>query len=274
MKEIISRKGVKKAIKRGELRLNGEVIQGGAWLEPGDTITWVDPENKPPKAYPLKLTVVFEDDFIAVIEKPAGISVSGNHFKTIYNALGDNLKPSSELDALPWPLPTHRLDNQTRGLLIIAKTPKARIQIGKDFEEKKIKKSYHALVVGKPHKEGEVNMPIAGKVANSSYNLIEFTPACKGDYLSLLQLFPHTGRTHQLRIHCAALGTPILGDALYGSEGTILKNKGLFLAATGLVFRHPATKEIISFKLEIPEKFKSRIAYEKRRFLHQGKASF
>lgn len=264
-KEIPSRKGIKKAIQRGELLLNGEQVDGGLWLKNGDIITWVESNRKPPKVYPIDLEVVYEDDFLAVINKPPGISVSGNQYQTIYNALGYNLKPSTQKDTLPWPLPAHRLDNPTRGLLIIAKTTSARIQLGADFEQKRIQKTYHALVIGKPPSIGQVSAPIDHKKAETQFERIETIPACKGDFLSLLQLYPITGRTHQLRIHCATIGTPILGDKKYGKEGLILQNKGLFLASTAVDFPHPISREKIHLDIGIPEKFSKRLAYEKRR---------
>lgn len=248
--------------------MNGEKTEGGRWLNEGDCITWVESENKPPKIYPLDLSIIYEDNYIAIIEKPAGICVSGNQYKTVYNALGHNLIPSTAIDALPWPLPAHRLDNQTRGLLLIAKTAGARIKLGHDFECKAIHKIYHALVVGKPEKKGEIKVDIDEKKAQTSYELISYTPACKGGYLSLLKLTPHTGRTHQLRIHCAHIGSPILGDSLYSKEELLLKNKGLFLAATGIRLSHPITGDHLSFDTAIPEKFCKRMTYEKRRNDH------
>ncbi len=271
--EIKSRKGVKKAIKRGEVLLNDKKAEGGEWLVSGDEIALVDTELTPPKTYYLKLDVVFEDEDLAVIVKPAGITVSGNQFKTIQNALAPNLKLSAKEDKLPWALPVHRLDNQTSGLLIVAKTKTARVRLGQAFESKKIQKTYCALVIGKPEKEGMVELPIDGKKSTSLYKLIETVPSLKSSYLSLLELKPLTGRTHQLRIHCAHLGTPILGDKIYGKEGMILKNKGLFLAAVGLLFEHPVTNKKMTFALPIPHKFMKRMENESRRFYSHVKKS-
>ena len=263
--EIPSRKGIKKAIQRGELLLNSEQVDGGRWLKNGDIITWVESNRKPPKVYPIDLEIVYEDDFLSVINKPPGISVSGNQYQTIYNALGHNLKPSTQKDALPWPLPAHRLDNPTRGLLIVAKTAAARIQLGADFEQKRIQKTYHALVIGRPPSKGQISNPIDHKKAETQFERIDTIPACKGDFLTLLKLNPITGRTHQLRIHCSTIGTPILGDKKYGKEGLILQNKGLYLASTAVDFPHPNTREKIHLDMGIPEKFSKRLAYEQRR---------
>lgn len=271
MAEIPSRKGVKKAIKNGELRLNGEVVEGGRWLKEGDVITLIDLNLKPPKEYQLKIEVVYEDEYFAIINKPAGINVSGNEYKTIQNTLNFNLKPSSQIDRLNWPLPVHRLDNQTSGLLIIAKTKTARVKFGQALEQKKIEKKYHAIVMGEIRGDGEINFPIEEKESISHYKVINKIPSLQSGFLSLLELSPKTGRTHQLRIHCKSIGTPILGDKLYGNIGEVLKHKGLFLAAVSLKFNHPITKEELSVLIPTPKKFLKRLENEERRFLKFNK---
>lgn len=263
-----SRKGVKKAIKRGELRLNDEHIEGGRWLKQGDVITLIDLELTPPKTYWLKLTVVFEDEDLAVIVKPAGINVSGNQFKTVQNALLHNITHSIKEDKLPWPLPVHRLDNQTSGLLIIAKTKTARVALGQAFEQKTIEKTYHAVVIGKAPEKGNIHLPIENKPASSSFIKLTDVPSLKNGTLSLVELYPQTGRTHQLRIHCASLNLPILGDKLYGPENLILKHKGLFLCAVKLKFNHPISNTPVEFSIPTPPKFLTRLENERKRFLN------
>ncbi len=176
---IPSRKGVKKAIKKGELLLNGEKTEGGKWLKNGDCITWIDLELTPPKTYNLSLTIVYEDEDLAVIIKPAGINVSGNAFKTIQNALLFNLTESKKRDKLPWPLPTHRLDNQTSGLLLIAKTKTARVKLGQAFEHKTIHKTYHALVIGKTEDKGSISVPVDHKSSFSEFERLDVVPSLK-----------------------------------------------------------------------------------------------
>jgi RluA family pseudouridine synthase len=269
--EIPSRKGVKKAILKGELRLNGAVVEGGRWLKENDVITIIDLNLKPPKEYQLEIEVVFEDDYLAIINKPAGVSVSGNKYKTIQNALSYNLKESSEKDKLNWPLPVHRLDSQTSGLLIIAKTKTARIKLGQAFENKEVKKTYHAIVMGKVEGEGEVNLDIESKKAISFYKTIRVARSLKNNFLTLLELKPKTGRTHQLRIHCESIGCPILGDKIYGKEGEVLKHKGLFLSAVGLRLIHPVTNIELLVSIPTPKKFLKRLESEERRFKHYNK---
>lgn len=268
-----SRKSVKKAIKKGELILNGEIATTGVWIKKNDLIELIDLELKAPKEYRLALDIIYEDEDIAVINKPSGISVSGNEFRTIENSLSGNITPSTKPDALKWPKPVHRLDNLTSGLLIIAKTINARITLGQMFEKKVIHKNYHAIVIGKTPSEGEVNIPISDKEASTRYETIQVVRSLKNDYLSLLKLTPLTGRTHQLRIHTSQSGFSILGDKLYGEPGKILKNKGLFLAATSLSFKHPITNVNLKLEINPPKNFMNRLANEQRRWDNYNESS-
>jgi len=263
---IPSRKGVKKAIKRGELLLNNKKTDGGVWLKEGDRITIVDLERTPPKEYHLKLSVVFEDEDMAVVIKPAGINVSGNQFKTIQNALVYNITKSTLPDALDWALPVHRLDNPTSGLLLVAKTKTARKKLGLALEQKTIQKTYHALVIGDTPLEGKISTPIESKSATTLYKKIKTVKSLKNDSLTLLELKPLTGRTHQLRIHCSSIGFPILGDKLYGTEGLVLKNKGLFLSAVSITFAHPRTNVKQEISIPTPYKFVKRMENEQKRY--------
>ncbi len=264
VQEFPSKSSVKKAILKGKLRLNGSFAKGAIWMKIGDIVSVVDLELTPPKLFKLQLEVLFEDDVMAVVNKPAGVTVSGNQFKTILNCLPFNLASSSEMDALPWPLPVHRLDNMTSGLLVIAKTRKARVVLGHLFEEKKMMKTYHALVMGKLEGTGVMNDLIEGKKAETFYKSIAVLPSLKNNFLSLIQLTPKTGRTHQIRIHLANLGLPILGDSLY-AEKTLL-HKGLFLVATKICFPHPLTNQKMCVEIALPSKFENRMKNEKSRW--------
>ena len=261
-----SRKGIKKAIKRGAIRLDGKTVANGIWIRSGQIVEWYDLEEKPPKDYDLDLEVLFEDDFLAVVHKPAGIVVSGNQYRTIENALSGNLEPSTVLDALRWPKPVHRLDAPTAGLLVVAKSAKARVKLGQAFEQKTIQKTYHAIVIGKTPEQGLIDQEIEDKKALTKFERVQSAPSLKNEFLSLLRLHPETGRTHQLRRHLSGIGYPILGDALYGKAGLILKHKGLFLVATGLEFNHPIIEEPLQIQIDIPEKFKSLLEREQRRW--------
>ncbi len=263
-----SRKSVKKAISRGEVLLNHQLVNGGTWLKKGDIISIIDLENKPPKSYNISIPVVYEDDYLAILNKPPGLTVSGNQFKTLYNTLSYNLKPSKQNNALAWPLPVHRLDNQTSGLIMIAKTKISRIELGRMFEKNLIKKTYFAIAMGRFEKKtklkGLFDDDIKGKSALTHFKIISESRSLKNDWLTLVKLFPKTGRTHQLRIHLSKNGTPIFGDKLY-SKSTI-RQKGLFLSATELYFIHPITKEQLTISISIPQKFKKRLSIEDRRW--------
>ncbi len=263
---IPSRSGIKKAIKRGELLLDGIKVEEGRWIKEGMEIQLGEIERKPLKIFPLALEVVFEDEYIAVINKPAGYEVSGNKYQTIYNALPRNLRISSEPDALLNPLPIHRLDYPTSGLLLIAKTRKARIELGKQLEEKKIKKRYRAIVQGKLEGNGELNEPIDEKESVSEYSCVKIVPSLQSEFLTLVDLWPHTGRTHQLRIHMAGIDHPIVGDKKYGNPDSMLKHKGLFLAAVELTFVHPVSGEILNVEINEPNKYKALLIRESQRW--------
>lgn len=261
-----SRKGTDKAIKRGELRIDGDPAGTGDWIKPGQLLELVDLQQRNPKPYRLPLEVVLEDEFLAVVNKPAGIEVSGNKFKTVENALGETLTASALPDALPWPRPVHRLDYSTSGLLIAAKTAAAQVSLGQQFEERKIHKRYCAVVTGRPPASGQIDEPISGLPAQSRYSTIESVPSLRNGQVSLVHLFPVTGRTHQLRIHMADIGHPIMGDHKYGPQDHVLKGKGLFLAAVELRFIHPATGKEVTITIDPPPKFAALLQREQRRW--------
>jgi len=264
-----TKNSVKKAIKKNLLLINNEPCTTAKFVNTNQIIELISEVKTPNKTFKLKLEVIYEDDFIAIINKPAGFSVSGNKFKTIANALSFNLKQSNKEDALPQPLPVHRLDNQTSGLLIIAKTKQARIILGQQFEKKEIHKTYFAVVIGKPENEGIMSFPIEEKDAISEFKLIKTEPSKRNGFLSLIKLIPKTGRTHQLRIHCEKSGFPILGDKIHNGNKEVLKGKGLFLCSSQLSFNHPITKEKLRLTIQIPKKFEKIIKREKRNFLFQ-----
>ncbi|UMB60448.1 RluA family pseudouridine synthase [Lutibacter sp. A80] len=263
---IPSNSGVKKAIKQGRVLIDGVIAKTATWVKPDQIIELIDDPNKQPKVYKFNLEVIFEDDHIAVINKPAGITVSGNKFKTIANALSYNLKKSQQLDALTIPTPVHRLDNQTSGILLVAKTKTAQIELGKQFKNQTIKKQYSAIVIGKIIKTETIDLPIDNKPSITNFEVVKSFHSLKYDILSLIKAFPKTGRTHQIRIHMASINRPILGDKLYGNPETIHKGKGLFLCASKIIFEHPKTSLQTTIKINLPQKFTSIITREERRW--------
>jgi len=252
---IPSGKGIKKAIKRGDFLVDGEIATTGIWVKPGQKIELFLRDIKPGKIFKLQMNVSYEDPYLAVIHKPAGFVVSGNKFMTIENALLHNLSLSSEPDALQMPRPVHRLDRSTSGLLIVAKTAGAAMNMGQQFENRKVMKRYRAVVTGKVPESGRVRTPLENREADSEFRLVTCSESVKYGWLSRVDLFPHTGRTHQLRIHMAEIGHPVVGDKLYGEEGMIIKRQGLFLCAVEIRFQHPITKKPVVIEISEPPKF-------------------
>lgn len=268
---VNSRNGAKKAIKSGFITLDGEKVETGRFVKPGQLIEHFKLDEIPHKVFECNIPIIYEDEFLALLNKPAGLSVSGNYFRTVQNALTFNLKPSNEKDSLLIPRPVHRIDNQTSGLLLIAKTEKASIYLGKLFEEKKIVKYYMAIVIGLIKAKGTIKYPIEGKESISEYEQISVVSSIKYGYLSLVKLQPLTGRTHQLRIHLSQIGHPILGDKIYGEEPLLLKGKGLFLTAFEMQFSHPFSNKSMLISLDIPNKFNAFMRRENERFLAREK---
>lgn len=254
-KSISTRSGIKKAIKRQEILINGNIGNTSDWIKEHQKLELLQQEVPLKKIFQLVLEVVFEDDFLAVIKKPPGYPTSGNYFKTIENALPFNLKVSSEQDTLPFPLPVHRLDNPTSGLLLIAKTRSAQAKLNLAFEHKEIHKTYLAMVHGAAPPSCLYDSNIEGKTALTKVSRIRAF-SFKENLYSLLEVYPETGRTHQIRIHLSGNDLPIVGDMEYGLKTHPFQKKGLYLAAIALDFTHPTREEVISVKIDPPQKFR------------------
>ncbi len=253
---ISSKKGMKKAIEKRLVKINGEIGHTADYLTGGEIIELFQSKPKEHKTeIDLDLEVLFEDEYLAVINKPAGIVVSGNKRWKLENALNKNLSLSKEKDALTRAEPIHRLDLPTSGALLCGKTHKAVMLLNKLFEEKKIEKIYHAVTIGKMEEEGQIDSEIKTKNASTSFKLLKTIESEKFEQLNLVELKPLTGRRHQLRIHLLELSNPILGDAKYGIEGKQLKGKGLYLHASSLEFTHPITLENLRVQSNLPKKF-------------------
>lgn len=248
-----SKSSIKKAVKRGEIKIDDKAANTGDWIIEGQKIELFQQEA-PQKVFNLKLEVLFEDEHIAVINKPAGYPTSGNYFKTITNALQYNLKVSTAPTALSSPQPAHRLDNPTSGILLIAKTGESLRKLHSDFKEKRIQKIYTALVEGKFPNQKTLQDNIEGKISETEISLIR-SFQFQGNEFSLVYATPKTGRTHQIRIHLAKAGFPIVGDKLYGREKSLKKPKGLFLVASSLKFMHPETQKSLDIAVTLPKRF-------------------
>ena len=250
-----TKSALKKALKKDYITVNGALATSATFINGGETICLSIPENSIPKTKLIfKLNVLFEDEYLAVLHKPAGILVSGNSFKTIANALPQNLKWSSLTDATI-PQPIHRLDYPTTGLLLIGKTNSSIRALNTLFENKKIKKTYYAICIGDLQPKGKITSEIDGKQAQSNYKVKTRVVSKRFGMLNLVKLKPKTGRKHQLRKHLLSIKNPILGDKDYGIENLILKGKGLYLHAYSLKFTHPFTMEKVFVKDELPKRF-------------------
>lgn len=253
---IPTKSGVKKALKNKLIKINGINATSGTFLLGGETIDLYQVQDHitSPKI-DIDLEIIYEDEYLALVNKPAGITVSGNKKWTLENALPLHLKKSNETDALVRAEPIHRLDHPTSGILLIGKTSSTVILLNKLFENREIQKTYYAVAIGEMTSTGSMTEAIDNKPSFTSYEVIQNEVSEKFAFLNLVKLTPESGRKHQLRKHLAKQGNPILGDPLYGDEGKILKGNGLYLHAYSLAFTHPMTKEKLLFSAQPTKKF-------------------
>lgn len=252
---IPTKSALKKAIRKQMVFVDGVLASTGTFILGGENIEYhYQSEVEVSTRLKLNLEVIYEDNYFAVINKPAGILVNGNGFKTVANALGQNLKISTAFDAVR-PQPVHRLDYATTGLLLVGKTTSSIIALNNLFKEKQIVKTYYAVTIGEMNGNGLIELPIDEKEAVSIFQVEDTVFSKRFEYLNLVKLEPKTGRRHQLRKHLFANGNPILGDATYFLDGLQLKRKGLYLHAQTLKFTHPIFNKQIRITCNLPKKF-------------------
>jgi 23S rRNA pseudouridine1911/1915/1917 synthase len=253
---IPTKSGIKKAIKKGLIFIDENLATTSKYISGGEKIELFESEKSSTfKRLKLDLEVLFEDDYLAIIYKPAGILVSGNKFITIANGLSQNLKKSNQSDAVK-PQPIHRLDYPTSGLLLVGKTSASIQSLSKLFENKKIQKTYFSITINKMNNKGSISSSIDNRKSLTDYEVLESVKSERFEFLNLVKLSPKTGRKHQLRIHLLSIENPILGDKEYFLENKILKGKGLYLHAASLDFTHPITREKLTISKELPKKFR------------------
>ena len=253
---IPTKSGIKKAIKKGLIFIDENLATTSKYISGGEKIELFESEKSSTfKRLKLDLEVLFEDDYLAIIYKPAGILVSGNKFITIANGLSQNLKKSNQSDAVK-PQPIHRLDYPTSGLLLVGKTSTSIQSLSKLFENKKIQKTYFSITINKMNNKGSISSSIDNRKSLTDYEVLESVKSERFEFLNLVKLSPKTGRKHQLRIHMLSIGNPIFGDKEYFLENKILKGKGLYLHAASLDFTHPITREKLTISKELPKKFR------------------
>ena len=276
----------RKSCRRGEAIINGREGRCISTASPGDRITLqsrVTPGFQPRGKAPFDLDVVYEDDALAVVYKPPGVVThpppGGAPGGSMRTAIQYKLKPppAGTAGALYRPHTVHRLDKPTSGLLLCAKTKPALLALQRSFEAREVSKRYSAVVSGFVEgEEGEIEHEIDGKHASTRWQVVSRARSLKlgGSHLTLLALFPLTGRTHQLRIHCSeVLKCSIVGDKTYGGEDV---GRGLFLSACELAFPHPSRPEgaePLRVQVEPPTKFGELMKREQERWLRLGGAA-
>jgi 23S rRNA pseudouridine1911/1915/1917 synthase len=261
---LASRARARKMVKRGEILLNDAPVETSRFVKVGDVLTLLAPlEHR--SIYERDIPVLYIDDDVAVVLKPAGIPVRQGRLRTVENALPHCLGRSPRDDAMR-PRAVHRLDVRTSGLLLVARTASADVALGHAFADRTIQKQYRAIVRGRLEGEGVVERPIEDRAASTRWTAALHTRSLHCEWTTTLDLFPLTGRTHQLRIHCAGLGYPVLGDDLHTRGGRVLRAAGLFLFAAGLTFPHPRTGKSVHVTAPEPAKFVAYRARETRRW--------
>ena len=252
---IPTRKGMKKAISKGLVKVEGRTGTTGLFITGGETIKLYQEESQVKPVYELDLEVLYLDDHLAAVAKPAGIEVSGNKFRTLENALPHNIPVSESNDALVRPVPVHRLDFPTSGVLLVARTSSSLVALGGKFQHGEISKTYHAIAIGQMPSSGRISAPVDDREASTDFRVLDSQESDKYGLLCLVELTPLTGRRHQLRKPMFSLGNPLLGDRHYRFPELRSSSKGLYLHATRLVFAHPATGEMITIIKTPPRKF-------------------
>ncbi|HFX5036469.1 TPA: RluA family pseudouridine synthase [Streptococcus pyogenes] len=265
----LSRGQANDQIKQGLVLVNGQQKKAKYTVQAGDVICFELPKEEvlEYQAQNIPLDIIYEDDTLAIINKPQGMVVhpsAGHPSGTMVNALMYHIKDLSSINGVVRPGIVHRIDKDTSGLLMVAKTDAAHQALAEELKAKKSLRKYLAIVHGNlPNDRGMIEAPIGrsekdrkkqavtakGKEAVTRFTVLERF----GDY-SLVELQLETGRTHQIRVHMAYIGHPVAGDPLYGPRKT-LSGHGQFLHAKTLGLTHPMTGKEMIFTVEAPEIF-------------------
>jgi 23S rRNA pseudouridine1911/1915/1917 synthase len=271
----LSRSRIQQLIRAGFVRLNGATTLPHQLVRTGDhlELTIPPPEKIETRPEAIPLEILFEDNDLIVINKPAGMTVhpgAGHREHTLVNALLHHCRSLSGIGGKERPGIVHRLDKETSGCLVAAKNDVAHRHLSKQFAERTVEKIYLALVAGKLREQAGVieqkigrhpvhrqRMSVAsprGRAARTEYRLLR-----SNGQASLIECRLHSGRTHQIRVHLHHLGHPVLGDKIYAPR--FAKNfPRQMLHAWKLGFHHPRTGEWKNFEAALPEDFKEAVA--------------
>lgn len=252
-------------ISEGWVSVNGQQARPAQRVKGGDLVVMTIPPIREydvsPQSIPVNL--VYQDSEIVVVDKPAGLSVHpgpGHPDGTLVNALLARCPDIQGIGGVHRPGIVHRLDKDTSGLMVVAKTERAHQSLSDQIKQRQMEKGYLALTVGAPPQDkGTVDVPIArdphhrqrmavvldGRESRTHYRVVEDL----GNH-ALLELDLETGRTHQIRVHLAYLGYPVFGDGVYGKRSPDLARH--FLHANALGFRHPTSGTEVSFRSDLP----------------------
>jgi 23S rRNA pseudouridine1911/1915/1917 synthase len=284
----VSRARVQEMINGGLVLVNEATAKASLKLRGGERISVLGEAQRAPLkavAEEIPLNIVYEDDDLAVIDKPAGMMVhagagateEARNRGTLVNAVLHHLKSLSGVGGALRPGIVHRLDKETSGLIIVAKNDEAHAKLGAQFAAREVKKKYVALVHGWVKKDsGTLNQSIrrdpvrrtrmttkgeGGRTAVTHYRVARRLDTRFGKF-SLLEVKIDTGRTHQIRVHVAAMGHPVVGDTLYGApkqargKNAVIGLERNFLHAAELEFRHPRSGVVIALQSELPEELR------------------
>lgn len=273
----LTRSRAQRLIAEGRVTVDGRAAKPSLRLEPGQRVR-VDappPAAARPAAEAMPLDVVFEDADILVVNKPPGMTVHpapGHASATLVNAVLAHARDLSGIGGVLRPGIVHRLDRDTSGLIVVAKDDAAHNALARALAERRIEKTYLALVEGTPRPaEGVIDAPVArdprqrkrmavvaaGREALTEYRVVERVRGA-----SLVEARPRTGRTHQIRVHLAAVGHAVVGDRLYGRPSPLVARQ--FLHAWRLAFAHPCTGERLELEAELPADLRAALAAARR----------
>lgn len=269
-----SRSGLQRLIDASKVLVNGGSSKPSYRLRAGDRVRLELPEASPSglAVEPMPLRILFEDAILLVVDKPPGMVVHpapGHPSGTLANALLAHC-PELALAGGDRPGIVHRLDRDTSGVIVVAKTEPVRRALQRQFQARRVQKQYltllhghlqpawgriHAPLARDPRHPQRISVQASGREAATEYRVLEqYTRATGpggGEY-SLVQALPETGRTHQIRVHFASIGHPVVGDTAYGRRRSNLPLQRQFLHAWRLGFEHPRTHEPVSYEAPLP----------------------